>query len=489
MKTLRSIVLLYLLLLNITSAEIKQSLNNLAVIIESEDIKDEEIILIENRLTSYIIHTEEYRVLARRELNVLLKEQKLQASGLFNESNIIEPGSFIGANKILYGAISDLGNAWNFDFKIINVSSGIIESSNNKIVLKDLISMLNAIDDIGSTLFHHIGETNSSPKSIIPDIPIRDFRLSNNKLVITQQFEQIIQDSKIISIDIISDRLIICNYKGNIEKIEFNPELLHQNLFSYPKWFFTCSALEESKQYYSTGSVDGIVFLWDTERWGSPYQLTGHSSTINTLEFSRNDRFLYSGDDVGTLIIWDSYSHEIYSRNIISEQSITKLNNSGDGKGLYIQLEDGSINLYSLINNKIVITEHGGRRVSADITMNNSKNLVVSGNEDGSIQFWEVSYYSETQYVGNTWLQPHITLQKTVALNDSPVSVLSFSPSDDLIAVGYLNGEIIFYDMINKNNYSSNNFSLNDSITSLEFLKDQQILVGTQKGKFLVMEI
>lgn len=489
MKYFNSLVLLFLFSVNITKGETDKSLNTLAIIIESESINDQEIVLIENRLTSYILNTEEVRVLARRELDVLLKEQKLQLTGLFDERNIINPGELFGASDILYGVITDVGNAWNFDFKVINVSSGIIESSTNEIVLKDLISMLNAIDDIGSILFNHKSEALFSTKSILPDIPVRDFRLSNKKLTINQQIEQTITDSKIIGIDNISDHLIICSYKGSIDRIEFNPDFSRYNLFNYPKWSFSCSKLEGNSQHYSVASPEGIVYLWDTEHWGSPYQLLGHSSTVNSIAFSVDGQFIYSGDEDGRLIIWDNYTYDVYMETTISYHGIETITNTGDGKGLFILLEDGSVNLYSLDEHKIVITEHGRRRVSSDIVINNSNNLMVTGNDDGSIQIWEISYYSETQYIGETWFQPFIKLQETIALNDVPVSALSFSPSDDLVAVGYLNGELIFLDMISRENYTIDDFSLNDNITTLKFLNNKKTLIGTQKGKLLVMNI
>ena len=69
----------------------------MAVIVQSPDMAENEILTFENRLISGLSKTKMYSLIERRELETILNELKLQnSSGLVDAKYAIEIGNFIG---------------------------------------------------------------------------------------------------------------------------------------------------------------------------------------------------------------------------------------------------------------------------------------------------------------------------------------------------------------------------------------------------------
>jgi len=62
-------------------------------------------------------------------------------------------------------------------------------------------------------------------------------------------------------------------------------------------------ALSHNKQLLATVDIEPIV--WDAVSGKPLMRLSGHNTEVFAVEFSSDDRFLYSGDDQGVVIKWD----------------------------------------------------------------------------------------------------------------------------------------------------------------------------------------
>ena len=62
-------------------------------------------------LTTALVKTKRYRVYEREKLSSILKEQKLQMSGLVSQSTAVKIGKLIGVKYIITGAVTEYGQS------------------------------------------------------------------------------------------------------------------------------------------------------------------------------------------------------------------------------------------------------------------------------------------------------------------------------------------------------------------------------------------
>ncbi len=62
-------------------------------------------------VTTALVKTGKYTVIERNELNQLLKEQQIGAAGIVTQESAVEAGKVLGAELVLFGAVSEFGNS------------------------------------------------------------------------------------------------------------------------------------------------------------------------------------------------------------------------------------------------------------------------------------------------------------------------------------------------------------------------------------------
>lgn len=82
-----------------------------------------------DNLTSALVETNHFNVVERDKLETVLKEQKLGASGLINDSTRVELGKLLQADLILTGSLGKMANGLAINIKLINVQTGHIISA------------------------------------------------------------------------------------------------------------------------------------------------------------------------------------------------------------------------------------------------------------------------------------------------------------------------------------------------------------------------
>lgn len=88
----------------------------------------EEVLSISDRLRGELINTGRYTVIERGQMDLILKEQGFQQSGVCSEAScIVEVGQLLAVHKMVGGSIGKVGKAYSINLKIIDVQSGKIE--------------------------------------------------------------------------------------------------------------------------------------------------------------------------------------------------------------------------------------------------------------------------------------------------------------------------------------------------------------------------
>jgi hypothetical protein len=117
---------------------------------------------LQEHLESNLLEYEQYDVMSRNNIDLILKENRFQQTGICPEEEcLIEAGHILGVEKIITGTISMVGSTYNVVLKMIDVETAKLESSVSK---KHAGSVDTLLDVIEVTLKTLIGENRKFAK-------------------------------------------------------------------------------------------------------------------------------------------------------------------------------------------------------------------------------------------------------------------------------------------------------------------------------------
>jgi TolB-like protein len=104
--------------------------------------------VVSEMLTTSFVNSEAFKILERQQLENLVKEFRLSASGIIDTSDAKEIGKLAGADAIVTGSVIQIGDELRLDARIIEVESGIIlfaEKSEGTVNIKSIGMMAESI--------------------------------------------------------------------------------------------------------------------------------------------------------------------------------------------------------------------------------------------------------------------------------------------------------------------------------------------------------
>ena len=440
------------------------------VSISTEGFENDILAPIEARVIYAVRESNRYNVIERSELDLILKEHKLSLSGLVKNSSTINPGELIGAQFSIFGKVNNLDGFYTLDFKLINNSSGSIEKAVNLQIPPSITSIFNHIPSAIAALVDA-----SSPTAEIREIPVRAIRLGANTLSISPLSTFQVHRGPVTAI-ISNDQIFYSvGEKGEIYEWEFLNNYSHRSIFEYPYWNFVHSSLTESGKYLFVTGADGVIYLWDTSRWGNPFQLKASSHRITAITISNDDTKLYTSNMKGQLDVWDIETQQHLSTAPLFSARVISLSVNSDDKALISFDNVGNLDLYHFDSEAKIFSENTRQSGGLDLISAHEGNSLVSVNRTGELLVWDRSPYSETRFIGNQWLKPGIALRKTVTIQEGEVSAISYSPTEDILVIGLVNGGILVVDAIDWR-ILAKNIQKRAPVTALEFLNDHQFV-------------
>lgn len=119
---------------NIVSIDqsIDQKLLTIAVVdFEANGFNEYEANIIANRIASKLVQYDQFIVLERAKMDLILNEQGFQLSGCTSNDCVVEVGQLLGVQLMLAGSIGRFGNINTIELRIIDIETGkIIRSAN-----------------------------------------------------------------------------------------------------------------------------------------------------------------------------------------------------------------------------------------------------------------------------------------------------------------------------------------------------------------------
>jgi len=96
----------------------------------NSDVKPDELAAITSRFESELMSQGTFRVLERRNVDAILREQGFQQSGMCNTSDCqVEVGQMLGVERIITGEVTRMDKLWSLTLRMVDVGTGAVAAS------------------------------------------------------------------------------------------------------------------------------------------------------------------------------------------------------------------------------------------------------------------------------------------------------------------------------------------------------------------------
>ncbi|XP_046857215.1 jouberin-like [Xenia sp. Carnegie-2017] len=234
--------------------------------------------------------------------------------------------------------------------------------------------------------------------------------------------------------------------------------------YPHPSFVYTAQYHPQRKNIVVTGGFDRLMRIWSNDCEGMNGQLLremeGHGGFINTICFHPTGQFMYSGDSLGTVIIWNTFEYGdmakskkrrpqsaadvqrwVISKTVkepeIKDCIINSVRLHPNGQKLLVHTRDSVTRMLDLRSFSVMTRYIGAKNFKEHVrsTMSTCGSFVFSGSEDGAVYAWNTETSDQIKVYNN--------LGYTCAVSD-----LDFHPHDDIIAFcsyGYHHPVILYH--------------------------------------------
>ena len=117
-----------------------------------------------NKLETALIESGRFKVIEKAKRDEILKEQKEQWSGCFEDSCIIEIGKLLGATYLIMGDIIALGKLYQINIKIIDIEKGVVIEKVTKETLGTELDLLTGVEEASHLIIYKMDSSYKIPK-------------------------------------------------------------------------------------------------------------------------------------------------------------------------------------------------------------------------------------------------------------------------------------------------------------------------------------
>lgn len=140
----------------------------------------------------------------------------------------------------------------------------------------------------------------------------------------------------------------------------------------------------------ASGSGDGTIKLWDTQTGECLRTLTGHTEGIYSLLFNRNSALLVSASSDNTIKIWSLKTGKCSMTLRGHSDCVFALAFNSNELILASGSRDNTIKLWDIVDGECIQTLSGHEAFVFSVAFNHDGTRLTSGSYDGSIKIWDI---------------------------------------------------------------------------------------------------
>jgi WD40 repeat protein len=234
---------------------------------------------------------------------------------------------------------------------------------------------------------------------------------SANQLLVGQNFEGLhlidlkskkelasvkITTSAIFDIKLIEEYVLVATGDGHLLVLEGT------NLSTVARLKFSDKsarsiAVNGQKKVFAVGFSDNSIRIFDLKNFELINTIPAHQSSIFTLEFSKDGRFLLSGGRDAHIKIWDAESFLLKESIVAHMYAVNDLDYREDGKYFASCSMDKSIKVWEAENFKLLKvidrSRHAGHGTSVNkLLWSSYKDQLISCSDDRTISVWSLQF-------------------------------------------------------------------------------------------------
>ncbi|MCA1697768.1 MAG: WD40 repeat domain-containing protein, partial [Actinobacteria bacterium] len=141
----------------------------------------------------------------------------------------------------------------------------------------------------------------------------------------------------------------------------------------------------DARRLVSVGK-DGGARIWKLSG-GAPVKLAGNN-TVFAASFSPDDTHVATTDESGDVLLWDVRHDDRPTRIRVTDQPLTSVRFSGDGRRIVTADTDGAVYLVAVAQRAVLAELKGHKGPARAEFVPNSSALVSAGEEDGTLRTW-----------------------------------------------------------------------------------------------------
>lgn len=182
------------------------------------------------------------------------------------------------------------------------------------------------------------------------------------------------------------------------------------------KLSITCLAISPDDQFLYSASKDCSIVRWSLDTYSKTNFIVFrckknknmnkrnqyHSSTINCLAVSSDNKYLVSGDEKGVINVWQADSLEFVQtlnghKNAITDLAVCPFTNS-----LYSSSKDALVKVWNLNEFAYMETLFGHQAAITSVDVLNKDRVVTAGGTDKTLRVWKVQEESQLIFNGHS---------------------------------------------------------------------------------------